>query len=169
MLNLRLLLCASLLISATAAGAGGSTQRPVPLPACEPAPADEFKASTESIIDRGPTVNVTVILSLVPSADVPLARVRGTQVVATDPERVLGIPDRLVSLRRNETRKFRYGLALEKGKLHHLFFVVRSEDGSGSPYEVHTYLRVNLNPDLEPEDLDNLLQFQARPVVEGRP
>lgn len=140
---------------------GGTGKAHNPSPSCEPAPVDEFVARTVSMTDRGPTVEVMVVLRLVPSVDVPLARVHGSLADGTGRDGALGAPDRLVSLRRNEAQTFRYELGLENGKLHHLFFDVRSEDRAGSPYEARTYLRVNLDPNLEPEDLGDLLQYSV--------
>ena len=164
-----LMLCAALFLWGIATGVGGGAARSMPIPPCEPAPADEFYARTVSITDRGPTVNVSVALRLHPSADVPLARVQGALADGAGFERALGVADRLVSLRRHEAQSFRYELGLEKGKLHHLLFSVRSEDASGSPYEAQTYLRVTLDPELEPEDLGDLLQFRVGTKVEVRP
>jgi hypothetical protein len=154
------MLCALLFLWGTTAS-GGTSETYNPSPSCEPAPVDEFVARMVSMTDRGPKVDVIVALKLVPSVDVPLARVHGSLAGGTGSPRALGDPDRLSSLRRHEQRTFRYELTLEKGTLHHLFFDVRSEDRAGSPFEAHAYLRVNLDPTLEPEDLGDLLQYRV--------
>lgn len=167
--RLPLMLCAALLLSGTAAGLGRGAGRPGPILPCEPDPADELDARMVSMTDRGPAVKAIVVLRLVPSVDVPLARVHALLADGTGFDRAQGVPDRLVSLRRNEAQEFRYELGLEKGRLHHLLFLVRSEDGIGSPFEARTYLRLNLDPDREPEDLGDLLQFRVGTRAEVRP
>jgi hypothetical protein len=153
------ILCVVLLLwGTTASGGTGETRNPGS--SCEPAPSDEFVARTVLMTDRGSTVDVTVVLRLVPAVDVPLARVRASLDDGSGRDEALGVPDKLVSLRRSEAQKLRYQFGLEKGKLHHLLFKVRSEDSAGSPYEARTYLRVNLDPDIEPEDLGDLLQYR---------
>jgi hypothetical protein len=45
-------------------------------------------------------------------------------------------------------------------------FTIRGENSAGLSRVANSYLRVNLDPDREPEALEDLLQFQAR--MEGR-
>ena len=79
-------------------------------------------------------------------------------------EEEFGIADRVLTLPRNAGRKLVYELDLERGSVHHLIFYVEPQARSGAPSAERSsaYLRINLDPTLEPEDLGSVLQYRAK-------
>jgi hypothetical protein len=101
-------------------------------------------------------------LSIVPQRDVPAARVRGSIAGGPSFQEAFGIPDHIVSLGRRTPRHESYELEIPKGQVHHFVFSVRAEESGvpGAPAST-AYLKVNLDPDLEPEERDGMLQYRA--------
>jgi hypothetical protein len=114
--------------------------------------------------DLASNTRVRVELSLTSKIDVPSARIRGARVVGRGFDEELGISDRALTLPRNVGRKLVYEFELERGSVHHLFFYVESQERSGLPWvqQSSAYLRINLDPTLEPEDLGDVLQYRAK-------
>ncbi len=84
-------------------------------------------------------------------------RVKGSLNDGPDFEEAFGIPERVVELGAGRIRRLLYTFELEQGRPHHLLF---SADAGG--IRSTAYLRVNLDPELEPEILDNVLQYRAK-------
>lgn len=129
---------------------------------CEPAGPLAVSATVIGREDLGSRERVLIdleIQSLVAGAE--SVRITGAAESATGK---VEARERLLSLSAGAHRKVRYALDLEKGRVHHVRFVVGSVD---EPSVVSSaYVRVNLDPSLEPQIIDGVLQYRAR--MEGR-
>ncbi|HKQ60355.1 MAG TPA: hypothetical protein VJS92_03660 [Candidatus Polarisedimenticolaceae bacterium] len=112
----------------------------------EPAPPLDVAARTISIVKHGATARVGIELSIVSDRDAPETVVLGT---ATAPRRQL-------ALLAGKAGVVRYDLELQAGREHHLVFTVQDRER-----KTIGYLRVNLDPALEPQDLGTVLQYRA--------
>ena len=114
--------------------------------------------------DLASTTRVRVELSLSSKIDLPAVTVRGARVGSPGFAKEFGIADRVLTLPRNAGRKLVYELDLERGSVHHFIFYVESQARSGAPSAERSsaYLRINLDPTLEPEDLGSVLQYRAK-------
>jgi hypothetical protein len=153
-----------LLLSSSSSSAqinGRSAVRPT---SGEPSAVLDVWAKTVERNDLASTTRVRVELSLTSEIDIPSVRVRGTRVGSPGFDEELGIADRVLTLRRNAGRKLVYELELERGSVHHLIFYAESRELSGLPpaHRSSAYLRINLDPTLEPEHLGHVLQYRAR-------
>ena len=124
----------------------------------EPSALLDASAKTVERKDMGSTTRVRVELSLTSKIDLPSVRIRASRAGKRGIDEELGIADRVLTLRRNAGRKLVYDLELVRGSMHHVFFHVESLDRHGSS----AYLRINLDPTLEPEDLGSVLQYRAK-------
>ena len=126
-------------------------------PACEPAARIDLSARTLQRENLGTTSRVTVELSVRAHVELPPVRVKGSLNDGPDSEEVFGIPERVLELGAGRIRRILYTFELEQGRAHHLLF---SADAGGT--RSTAYLRVNLDPELEPEILGDVLQYRAR-------
>ncbi len=124
----------------------------------EPEPAVELSASLSSQTDAGPTVKVVVELAILPHVNLTDVRLRGS---LNGSDETPAIPDAVLSLKKETVHKSQYELELDTGQVHHLVFSLRSEDTDDSRYRFAAYLKIDLGPRLEPEDLGHVLQFRA--------
>jgi len=136
----------------------------------EPSGVLDVSAKMVGRSDLASNTRVRVELSLTSKIDVPSARIRGARVVGRGFDEELGISDRALTLPRNVGRKLVYEFELERGSVHHLFFYVESQERSGLPWvqQSSAYLRINLDPTLEPEDLGDVLQYRAKMADGGK-
>ncbi len=130
----------------------------------EPSAVLDVSAKMVERNDRAATTRVRVELSLTSKIDIPSARIRGARVGGPGFDEEFGIADRVLTLPRNAGRKLVYEFELERGSVHHLIFYVESQERSGqsSVQRSSAYLRINLDPTLEPEDLGDVLQYRAK-------
>ena len=144
-------------LAATDARLGGEDH-----PACEPAGELDVSAAVIAREDLGSRVRLHIDLKI-HSWTAPNDSVRITGVIGAG-TRAVEIPERELSLPAKSPRKLRYTLDLEKGGDHHLEFSVRSlTDPSRAS---SAYLRLNLDPRLEPEKLGDVIQYRAQ--MQGR-
>ena len=137
---------------------------PLPCDAGEPSAVLDVSAKTIGRHDLASTTRVRIELSLNSKIDLPAVAVRGARVGSHGFKEEFGIADRILTLPRNAGRKLVYELELERGSVHHLIFYVESQarSGAASAGRSSAYLRINLDPTLEPEDLGNVLQYRAK-------
>jgi hypothetical protein len=156
------LLVLALLFTVPVTSTGGIAKEPGLPEACEPSGPIDLRARTVSIAQQGANARVVVELDVLPHVTLPAARIRGTLADGVGFDGAFGIPDVITTLPRRAARSLQYELELERGEEHHLFFTVRSEDPIAAVPDATAYLRVNLNPALEPERRGGVLQFRAR-------
>lgn len=133
---------------------------------CEPGGEIDLYARALAMMDQGSQVLVTVELTIVPRRSLESARVHGWLANGSGIQRVPGVQDRTETLRRGLARKLQYEITLDKGVDHQLFFGV-GPDADPSAEDLSTaWLRMNLDPSKQPEDLGDVLQFRA--VAGGR-
>jgi len=127
-------------------------------------PSDELDvgARVVSTTDLGSTVRIEVDLSILPKRNVPTARIRGKIHGGPGFDEAFGIPDEIAPLTRGNPKHKRFELEIHKGQEHRFVFLVRAEESGVPTSPVSTaYLRVNLDPTKEPEQIDGLLQYRA--------
>ena len=135
----------------------------------EPSAGLDLEAKTISLASHGGYAKVLVEITLHPVWDLRSARIHGSVATRTRPRRVFETRDVIESLRGRTTRKIQYELELERGLEHHVYFTAHTETAAGALHETTTYLRVNLDPALQPEERGEVLQFRARMAgEEGR-
>lgn len=156
------ILLAALVLIGAGTLTGGRTQSLPPAAPCEPLGDLDLYARTISRTDLESASKVLVELTIFSRVALPFARVHGSLAGGAGFDEAFHIPDAVVPLRRGAVRKFQYELMLERGRVHHLFFTVGEEGDPGSARESSAYLRVNLDPARQPEDLGDILQFRAR-------
>ncbi len=133
----------------------------------EPTGILDVSARVASRSDTGLTERVVVELEILSDVLMPSVRISGRVDSGTASE---PFPDRVAFLQQRAIRKIRYTFDLERGREHHLNFSVRSEDPlAPSTHRTSAYVRVNLDPEREPEDLGHLLQFRAKMAGEVAP
>jgi hypothetical protein len=133
----------------------------------EPSDELELGARVVSSTDLGETVRIEVDLSILPKRNVPTARIRGSVFRGPGFDEAFGIPDEVVSLTKRAPRHKQFELEIPKGQEHRFIFLVRAEEsGAPSTPASTAYLRVNLDPAREPEEIDGLLQYRATMVEE---
>lgn len=156
------ILLVALVLMGTGALTGGRAQSLQPAGPCEPLGDVDLYARAISRTDLGEASKLLVELTVFPRVDLPSARVHGSLAGGAGFDQAFRIPDAIVPLRHGAVRKFQYELTLERGRVHHLLFTVGEAEDPGSVRESTAYLRVNLDPAQQPEDLGDMLQFRAR-------
>jgi hypothetical protein len=136
---------------------------------CEPSAELELSARTLHRVETGPVTRVTVELSIRSRLELPAVRIAGSLLGGPGFDEAFGIPDEVAPLAAGATRRLRFTLDLRQGRVHELLFSARSEDPGQEPLQSSAYLKVNLDPDLEPEALDDLIQYRAKMRTEGAP
>ena len=76
--------------------------------------------------------------------------------------RSLPILDSRLPLLRGVPRSFLYELDLRRGEDHHIIFTLEPESPDPNFAGTSAHVRVNLDPDRQPELRDNLVQYRAR-------
>lgn len=133
---------------------------------CEPSGPIDLYARTLEIRGQGSTATVMIELTVLPHLKVETAAIRGALEDGTGFDRAFGISDRVETLRRRVVRKIQYAIDLETGKDHDLTFSVEGEGPEG-PVSTSAYLRVNLDPTRQPEDLGDVIEYRA--ATQGGP
>lgn len=131
-------------------------------PAREPVPALDVAARLVSVDHRAGTGHVAVELSITSDRDAPAARVSGQRSSGRPAAGAVPLDVRRVSLAAGRTAVVRYELDLEPGREHVLLFTVDESDRRST-----AYLRVNLDPALEPADLGTVLQYRTAPAADS--
>ena len=157
---------ALLLLSATLAMTGERAGPSDLVESCEPSAGIDIHAKTVSLIREGTTAKVIVEVTVVADRALASARIRGLVEARHRPRRAFGSPEVIDSVPAKAVRRWRYALELEQGLEHHIYVTAHARTHAGSLDEATAYLRVNLDPKLEPEVRGELLQFRAR--MEGK-
>jgi hypothetical protein len=157
------------LLLGSGAGASDSSEPSAPTVLREPSGVVELSARTLQRSAVGSKSRVTIELSIVSRHDLPTVRLEGSLLGGPGFDETLGIPDRVLALAAGSTRKLRYTVELDRGRQHHLLFTARSDARDGPSHDTSTYLRINLDRTLEPEDLGHVLQYRARMSGGGEP
>lgn len=153
---------AVLVLGSLAAGSAERSDSETPMLRREPSSVLELSARTLQRVAVGPKSRVTVELSIVSRHDLPAVRLTGSRFAGLQPEGTLSVPDHVLTLAAGSKRSLRVTVELERGRQHHLLFTARSDAADGPSHETSTYLRINLDPALEPEHLGHVLQYRAR-------
>jgi hypothetical protein len=136
---------------------------------CEPSAELELSARTLHRVETGPVTRVTVELSIRSRLDLPAVRIAGSLLGGPGFDEVFGIPDEVAPLAAGAVRRLRFTLDLRRGRVHDLLFSARSEDREHEPLRSSAYLKINLDPELEPEELEDLIQYRATMRAGGAP
>jgi hypothetical protein len=149
-----------LLLASGAAGAGGVTaEQPA---ACEPSGPVDLSVHLVSKIDRGQESRVLLRVNLLPHVRVSSATLSGSIADRGGERRPLSILDFRLPLLRGVPRSHLYELDLRGGEDHHIIFTLEPDSPDPNFAGTSAHVRVNLDPDRQPELRDNLLQYRAR-------
>jgi hypothetical protein len=151
-----------LLLTTVGSIAGPPAPQLAKSPSCEPAGSIDFSAKTIALSEGRASVTAIVELTVVSQVDLIAARVQGSRATPRRPQASFLIRKNLGSLPRRVARKIQHEIILEPGREHHLTFTFQAQEPTGRLRETTSYLRVNLDPRLEPEVMDDLVQFRAR-------
>lgn len=154
------LIASAISIALLLATAPASVQPDDGVVSCEPSGPIDLYAKTLEIRGQGSTATVMIELTVLPHRKIEAATIRGALGDGTGFDRAFGIPDRVETLRRRVVRKIQYAIDLERGADHDLMFSVEGE-GLEGPIATSAYLRVNLDPSSQPEDLGDVIEYRA--------
>jgi hypothetical protein len=156
----------SILLLATAAWSGTGPSQPAIPSAPEPSGKVTLAAREISRVQEGPGSRIVLEVTLHSRLD--LAKTRVDLVISTErgTRRELPLPNPSGALRSRAVRKIRHEVTLATGHTHHLKYTAVVEDHQRAVHQTTAYMRLNLDPDTEPEDLGDILQFRAR--TDGR-
>ena len=107
-----------------------------------------------------------------PKALVRMELLSGTDAEATVTEidgprgRALGQATSQAALHKGRPQTLLLESDLESGRLNHLYFRITARDNQGRETNTVAYLRVNLDPSLEPVPVGDYLEYQAAPGAE---
>ncbi|MFQ5700940.1 MAG: hypothetical protein ACE5HU_03760 [Acidobacteriota bacterium] len=160
------ILSTSVLLAATIAMTGGDSGRSDSVVSCEPAGPIDLQARVVSVDRQGAKAKVVVEIMMRPHRRLASSRIECSLASGNGPGRSLGVLDTSLSMAGGTVRRITQELDLDEGVEHHLRFTARAQTRAGPSVETTAYLRVNLDPRLEPEDLGDLLQFRAN--MKGR-
>jgi hypothetical protein len=153
-----------LLASMTAMDPAALSPAPSIASPCEPSGQLDVSARVVSKSDLGAKKRIVVELKVRPHNRIPSIRIGGE---VKNGAGVNPVPERVLHLTGKSIRKVRYTFDLESGREHHLTFTIRS--GSGPVIRSEAYVRINLDPNLEPLEMDDVIQFRTVSVAEVAP
>ena len=154
-------LCAGVVVfSVLGAASGGPNFLPPAPEGCEPGAGPlEAGARLVKILEQGGPPRALVQVDL-------LSRTADADVVVSALEDPSAIPRRTVPmvqarLSRGHLHPVQFVMDLQAGKENHLYFLSRSRGADGSTNELVSYLRVNLDPSLEPTIVGDYAEYPA--------
>jgi len=132
----------------------------------EPGAGIDLRARVVTLADSGPMVRAIIDLAVRPDIDLSAGRIQGRLRRVADGGLVQTLSGRAVSIPRGNRIYLRYALDLAPGDDYQVKFSLMDPERPQALPLSSTTVRINLDPQRKPQELETRLQFRAR--MQGR-